>query len=111
MRLDGSLEPQPDLAVLRMGNYRGSLPSPEDVLLLIEVSDTALRYDQEVKLPLYARAGIGETWIVDLTVETIERHDEPSGDGYRRTRRGDALSSEALPGLSLRADEVFGRPS
>ncbi len=54
VRLDGGLEPQPDLAAIRPGDYRNSLPGPEDVLLVIEVSDTTLRYDRNVKLPLYA---------------------------------------------------------
>lgn len=60
VRLNGGLEPQPDLAVIRAGDYANSPPGPEDVLLVIEVSDTTLGYDRNVKLPLYARAGIGE---------------------------------------------------
>jgi Uma2 family endonuclease len=66
VRLDEHNEPQPDLTVLRVRDYRESLPVPEDVLLLIEVSDTTLRYDRGVKLPLYARAGIREVCILDL---------------------------------------------
>ena len=60
VRLDECTEPQPDLTVLRLRDYRESLPMPEDVLLLIEVSNTTLAYDRGVKLPLYARAGIRE---------------------------------------------------
>jgi Uma2 family endonuclease len=56
-------EPQTDLAVIRAGDYAGALPEPGDVLLLIEVSDTTLRYDPEVKLPLYARSGVPEVWV------------------------------------------------
>jgi Uma2 family endonuclease len=110
VRLDERNEPQPDLAVIRARDYRRSLPTPEDVLLVVEVSDTTLAYDREVKLPLYARAGIPEVWVVDLTGETVERHTEPSGDGYRRTeraRRGEEIRSASLPGLSLRADDVL----
>jgi len=111
VRLNGGLEPQPDLAVVRARDYGGSLPGPEDILLLIEVSDTTLNYDRNVKLPLYARAGIAESWIVDLPNEAIERHNDPSEDGYRRMERvgrGRSLSSEALPNLTLRADAVLG---
>lgn len=111
VRLDERNEPQPDLAVIRNRNYRESLPGPEDVLLLIEVSDTTLSYDKNIKLPLYARSGIPEVWIVDLTNETIERHTNPSGDDYRnleKVRRGETFQSAALPGLSLRADAVLG---
>lgn len=111
VRLDGGLEPQPDLAVIRAGDYSGSLPGPDDALLVIEVSDTTLAYDRNVKLPLYARAGIGEAWIVDLPNEAIERHNDPSEDGYRRTERagrGRSLASEALPNLTLQTNAVLG---
>jgi Uma2 family endonuclease len=84
---------------------------PEDVLLLIEVSDTTLAYDRRVKLPLYARAGIGEVWIVNLPAETIERYTGPSDHGYRRVEqkhRGQNLESTALPHLTPSVDEVLG---
>jgi Uma2 family endonuclease len=86
VRLDERNEPQPDLAVIRAGDYRESLPTPEDVLLLIEVSDTTLSHDRNVKLPLYARAGVPEVWIVNLANETVERHTDPSESGYRTVR-------------------------
>ena len=111
VRLDQHTEPQPDLAVIRPRDYRLSLPGPEDVLLLIEVSDTTLAYDRNVKLPLYARAGIQEVWIVDLAGEVIERHNDPSPDGYRslqRAGRGESIESSALPDLSLTTDDVLG---
>ncbi len=67
-----------------------------------------------MKLPLYARAGIREVWIVDLTGETIERHTDPSGNGYRRTeraRRGEAIESVTLPELTLTAAFIKIDPS
>jgi Uma2 family endonuclease len=111
VRLDEHTEPQPDLTVLRVRDYRQSLPMPEDVLLLIEVSDTTLSYDRGVKLPLYARAGIREVWIVDLVGEIIERHTDPSGERYRgfeRARAGEKIESAALPELAFRVDAVLG---
>jgi Uma2 family endonuclease len=111
VRLDEYTEPQPDLTVLRVRDYRESLPTPEDVLLLIEVSDTTLAYDRGVKLPLYARAGIREVWIVDLPGEVIERHTDPSVDGYRsseRARRREEIKSAALPELAFRVEAVLG---
>jgi Uma2 family endonuclease len=111
VRLNEYNEPQPDLTVIRPRDYRESLPMPEDVLLLIEVSDTTLAYDRGLKLQLYARAGIGEVWIVNLPAETIERYTEPSGDGYRRTgraQRSKTIESVTLPELSFRVDEVLG---
>jgi Uma2 family endonuclease len=111
IRLDGGLEPQPDLSVIRAGGSAGSLPGPEDVLLVIEVSDTTLSYDRNVKLPLYARAGIREAWIVDLQGEAVERHNDPAEDGYRRMERagrGRTLASEVLPNLAFEANAVLG---
>jgi Uma2 family endonuclease len=111
VRLDEHTEPQPDLTVLRVRDYRESLPVPEDVLLLIEVSDTTLAYDRGVKLPLYARAGIREIWIVDLPGGVIERYTDPSEDGYRHTeraRQGGEIEAAALPELTLRVDAVLG---
>ncbi len=111
VRLNENTEPQPDFAVLRTRSYAESLPGPEDVLFLIEVSDTTLAYDRNVKLPLYARAGIPEVWIVDLAGGIVERHTDPSGDAYRRVeraRRAETLAPFALPGLTLGADAVLG---
>jgi Uma2 family endonuclease len=111
IRLSGGLEPQPDLAVIRVGDRADSLPGPEDISLVIEVSDTTLNYDRNVKLPLYARAAIAESWIVDLPNEAIERHNDPSEEGYQRMERvgrGRSLASEVLPNLTLQTDAVLG---
>ena len=80
------------------------------MLLLIEVSDTTLRYDRETKLPLYSRSGVQEAWIMDLQNGAMERHTEPSQSGYRLVRRagrGESLPSEAMPELVLRFDDVL----
>ena len=113
VRLWESAEPQPDLTLLRPRDdlYAAGHPPPEDVLLLIEVSDTSLAYDKNVKLPLYARAGIPEVFVVDLVNEAIERHTEPTEDGYslvRRARRWEMLESITLPALTLSVDAVLG---
>ncbi|QIN79442.1 Uma2 family endonuclease [Rubrobacter marinus] len=104
-------EPQPDLVVLEGKDYRDALPGPEDVLLLIEVSDTTLRYDRETKLPLYARSGVREAWIVDLNNGAVERHTEPFESGYRHVRRAGkrgSLASEVLPEITLKVDDLVG---
>ncbi len=116
VRLSDYYEPQPDVAVLRPSErYRaGDLPIPDDVLFLIEVSDTTLSYDRNVKLELYARAAIPEVFIVNLPGAAIERYNEPSGNGYRRTERArseETLASEALPSVVLPVDAVVGRSS
>ena len=113
VRLNSGVEPQPDLAVIRRHHDRESLPGPEDVTLVVEVSDTTIRYCCNVKLPLYAWAGIREAWIVDLPNEAVERHNEKPlvEDGYlrmERVGRGRSLTSEVLPSLTLQTDAVLG---
>ena len=96
--------------MIRARDYGDSLPIPEDVLFLIEVADTSLAFDRDVKVPLYARAGIAEVWLVDLNEGAIERHTEPSENGYRLVRRampGETLESAALPGLAAPVDTVL----
>ena len=82
--LDEYSEPEPDLMLLRFLEdfYRSHHPKPEEVFLLIEVSDSTLETDRAVKLPLYARAGIAEVWIVNLIDRTLEIYREPHFTGY-----------------------------
>ncbi len=106
-------EPQPDLSLLKTRPHpdADAPPGPRDILLLVEVSDTTLVYDRNVKLPMYAGAGIPEVWIVDLRGETIEVHAAPRGGRYtkaRKHRRGDELRSETVPDLSLCVEEILG---
>ena len=110
IRLSADGEPQPDIALLRRGVPR-AVPTPDDVLLVIEVADTSRDYDRGIKLPLYATAGIEEAWLVDLVAEIIERHTDPYDGVYRRSapaRRGESLSSTVLPAIVLSVDAVLG---
>ena len=79
-------EPQPDIAVLKMrtDRYRNALPSAADTLLIIEVADSTFEYDREIKLPLYARYGIPEVWLVDLHNAKLDVYREPGSKGYRK---------------------------
>ena len=74
-------EPEPDLAILRPRDdfYGAAHPTASDVLLVIEGGDTSA-YDLKVKLPAYARSGIPQVWIADLTTETVEVHSELLND-------------------------------
>lgn len=113
IRLGDDSEPQPDLAVLRPrpDDYARGHPTASDVLLLIEVADTSQRYDREVKVPLYARAGIPEIWLVDLAAETVERYAEPANGTYRlveQIRRGQTLTPTTLPGFAVSVKAVLG---
>src|SRR5438034_4682131 len=76
--------PQPDITLLqpRADGYRVH-PRSHDILLVVEVADSSLAYDREVKIPLYAEAGIREAWVVDLNAETISVYRDPGPEGYR----------------------------
>lgn len=113
IRLSDASEPQPDIAVLRLraDYYADTLPMPSDVLLVIEVADTSLPYDQHVKLPRYADAGIAEVWIVDVARSMLTRYTDPRQNFYanqQHAQRGDALQSSVFPDLLLAVDEVCG---
>ena len=85
IRLGDNSEPEPDLALLhpREDDYATRHPRPKDVFLLVEVAETFLSFDQEVKRPLYAEAGIPEYWIVDLKTPAVHVYRDPAGDTYR----------------------------
>lgn len=103
----------PDLVVLRPHAASNDVPNAAEALLAVEVADSSRNYDRNVKLPRYAEAGIPEAWLCDLVAERIERHTEPSADGYRQivwAGRGETLTSAVLPGLTLDVDTILGPP-
>jgi hypothetical protein len=113
IRLSERSEPQPDLALLKPEPdfYAMAHPGPEDVLLVIEVAETSPDYDREFKIPLYARAGIPEAWLVDLQAEAIEVYRKPSPQGYgevRRAGRNQRIAPKPLPELELAVADLLG---
>jgi len=84
--LSGYEEPQPDIALLRWRDdyYRATHPHAEDILLVIEIADTTLRYDRYVKIPLYAKNGIPEAWLLDVQNRQLEIYREPISGAYRQ---------------------------
>ncbi len=113
VRLDDSSEPEPDICVLkpRADFYGESLPTPADVLLLVEVSDSTLEFDRRRKLPLYARSLVPEVWIVNLTDERIETFAEPAGGDYRHhadAGRGEEVSARGVQALRLGVADILG---
>lgn len=80
-------EVYPDAAVVRQQRYNESHPTPEDVFLIIEVSDTTLTYDREVKIPSYAACGIPEAWIINIVDRCVEVYREPDCKARRYSRR------------------------
>lgn len=115
IRLPNDTELQPDVAVLRLPRerYLTGHPRPDDVLLLVEVADTSHRYDRLVKLPLYARAGVAEAWIVDLPGEVIEVYREPGPAGYARAARigrEGSVSPAPFPDVTLSVATILVLP-
>jgi Uma2 family endonuclease len=112
LRAATNSEPEPDIMVLksRPDRYRTALPQAEDVLLIIEVSDTTLTYDRDVKAPLYASAGLSEYWLINLNENCIEVFREPTPNGYRQQTkfwRADTLSLLAFPEVAITAGEIL----
>jgi Uma2 family endonuclease len=105
-------EPQPDLMLLkrRADFYSGKIAEAADVLLLIEVSDSSLSFDQGVKLNLYARYGIAEYWVVDVEGRRIVTYCEPGAKAYVRKAEfaaDDVLAPRAFPDLRILVGGIF----
>lgn len=113
IRLGEHSQPQPDISLVQPRDdfYAGGHPEPEDVLLLIEVSESSLTYDREVKLPLYARAGIAEIWLVALLPQVVEIYLAPGENGYgekRTARRKDTISPHGFPEVAVAVESILG---
>ena len=112
VRLSKLSEPQPDLMLVRPrpDDYSGSHPTARDVLLLIEVSDTTVRYDREIKMPLYASYGVREYWLVDLDQQDLTCYRAPHNGGYLEvisTRAPGVMPIPALEGISVDLSRLF----
>ncbi len=85
IQIGHSSEPEPDIAIRKVRDdfYSEYLPSSVDVLLIIEVADTSLEYDQKIKLPIYAASGIPEYWIINLGKNRIEVYHAPENGKYK----------------------------
>jgi Uma2 family endonuclease len=114
LRLGEHSEPEPDVMLLKPSpdDYTNRHPRPEDVFLLVEVSDASLATDLEKKLPAYGRAGVTEVWIVNLEEAAIEIYRDPHFDGYgARTvlRAGDEARPLAFPDVVVNVAELLKR--
>lgn len=110
--LSGHTVPQPDILLLkpRPDFYKTALPEPADVLLLIEVADSSISYDRKTKLPLYARHGIPEVWLVDLNAKQVERYSQPTETGYGLQETFDSqqtLTSFMMPKINIDLTQLF----
>ena len=113
VELEDNSEPQPDLTLLQLRDdfYAGGHPQSEDIFLLVEVADTTVETDRQVKIPLYAEYNIREVWLVDIKKECLEVYRQPSPNGYQeiqKYQRGQTVSVQAFPDVIFTVDEVLG---
>ena len=110
-------EPEPDLMLMayKDDRYVSGHPRPQDILLLVEVSDSSLSYDTNAKLRHYARVRVPEVWIADLRNDRVISHTEPSPEGYLVSQihqPGDTISPTAFPDIQISVNDIIPpRPS
>ena len=112
IHLEGAATLQPDIALLKRRSdfYTDANPGPADILLIIEVCDSSLAYDRNVKLALYGSAGIIEVWLVNLPDNCLEVYRDPVHQGYRQSftlRRGDTVTPVALSDVTLDVADIL----
>jgi len=113
IRLGDHSVPQPDLMLLkpREDFYSGQIPTASDVLLVMEVSDSSLAFDQSTKRALYGRLGVAEYWVIDLPGQRVHVYGEPSAQGYAQVMEyasTDVVSPRALPAVQVMVSRLFG---
>lgn len=106
-------EPEPDIAIVKRRDdfYGNAHPTAADVLLVVEVAETTVDYDREIKLPAYARSGIAQVWIVDLPAQTVESYGDLVAGVYRSVqshRRGESLAPLHFPELAVEVVSILG---
>jgi Uma2 family endonuclease len=113
VRLNLYTEPQPDLVLLRPRDdfYAKAHPGPSDILLIVEVADSSLDYDRDVKTFIYAQSAIVEYWLVDLNSRGLVRHTSPDNGSYKRVDQftaGQAVAPQLLPGCHVQIADLIG---
>jgi Uma2 family endonuclease len=112
VRLSDYDAPEPDIVLADLTKFDGKRhPRPAEILLLIEVSDSTLKYDRDVKIPLYAEAEIAEVWIINLPSEIVEVHTKPKFGLYQLVQiynRGETVRSESIASLKVETNKIFG---
>ena len=111
IRISDFNEPEPDIVLADLTKFDGKRhPRPAETILIVEVSDSTLKYDRDTKLSLYAEAEIPEVWIVNLKNNIIEVHQKPSNGIYQLAqiyKREETVKSSVLPNLEIEVDKVL----
>ena len=105
-------EPNPDVALLvpRADYYANAHPAARNIQVLIEVADTSLDYDTQIKTPLYAQASVREVWVIDLTNERVAVHTRPQAGEYTRVRtygHQDSFTSQRFSGVEFLVKDLL----
>ncbi|VAW32066.1 COG1355, Predicted dioxygenase [hydrothermal vent metagenome] len=113
VRLDEQSEPVPDVVLFKYREdfYSQQVATAADVLLLIEVSDSTLPYDRNVKRPLYAQANITEYWLINLVDNSVEVHRQPEDGAFTETfirYRDDEITAVAFPNVAFQVTDLLG---
>lgn len=113
LQLDTISQSQPDITLLRPRSdyYQSKSINPDDILLLIEVADSSIKYDRQIKAPFYAKHGISELWIINLENQTVEIYRDPQSDGYKDCHTfhpGDKIAPKAFPAFSMSVKDILG---
>jgi Uma2 family endonuclease len=109
LALTDDSEPEPDLALVPLGDYRNHHPT--EALLVVEVADTTVKKDEGIKARLYAECGVPEYWLVNLAEDVVVTHRRPGPEGYAEiTRHQDGeLRPSGFPDISLSVADIIGR--
>jgi Uma2 family endonuclease len=103
---------QPDIALLwpPLIKYKTRLPSVEDVLLVVEIADTTIAYDRDVKTKIYAAGGVPEVWLLSTREETLFVFRSPVGDDYAHVqtlRKSDSIALVKFPKITVRVSDLL----
>jgi Uma2 family endonuclease len=112
VRLDLHYEPEPDLVLLRprADFYASRHAGPADILLVVEIAESSIEYDRDIKAPAYAAADIAEYWLADLDANVVWRYSSPARGVYQKVdqyRRGESIAPLLLPGCVIAVDVLL----
>jgi Uma2 family endonuclease len=112
IKLNDNSEPQPDLVLAKYRDdfYANKPIEAEDIYLLIEVSDSTLKYDRETKIPLYAENKVNEVWLVNLNNNTLEVYRQPENNSYQHFQKltsNQTISPLDFPELIINLSSIF----
>jgi len=102
VRLNDLSEPEPDIALLKYRDdfYVEAHPGPSDILLIVEVANSSLSYDRDIKLPLYAQHNIPQVWLVDLNADELWIYSQPQHGSYQEKVKNNLQQPIVLPEMS-----------